>query len=58
MEQFRQAASSWDAHLIKVYEKLKGVIGPNAGKQFTPADPLVVIGFLEPKMIVKTEVGW
>lgn len=47
---FRTAGASWDHHLIEKIPPLQKVIGENAGRQFTPADPLVVVGMLNPKI--------
>uniref|UniRef100_A0A915DRJ3 Inosine/uridine-preferring nucleoside hydrolase domain-containing protein n=1 Tax=Ditylenchus dipsaci TaxID=166011 RepID=A0A915DRJ3_9BILA len=47
------ATKSWDNHLITMNTVMKDRIGvSNLGKQFTPADPLVVIGFLNPDMLI------
>lgn len=51
MEVFRRAAQSWDHHLMEKIPALQNVIGANAGKQFTPADPLVVVGMINPDLI-------
>ncbi|KAL3082725.1 hypothetical protein niasHS_010527 [Heterodera schachtii] len=46
IEKFRKAGESWDTHLVQCYEKLKDVVGPHKGRQFTPADPMTVMGYL------------
>ena len=45
------AAESWDRHVIRSIPPLGEVIGANAGQQFTPADPMVVVGMTTPKLI-------
>ena len=54
MDSFKSAGLSWDTHLIEKIPVLKGVIGENAGKQFTPADPLVAVGIANPKLITSS----
>lgn len=49
------AATSWDEHVIAKIPALKPVIEPYKGKQFTPADPLVVVGIVNPAFIVTRE---
>lgn len=50
LRQFRIAGLSWDTNLIAHYWRLRTVVGPFAGEQFTPSDPLPVIGILNPKL--------
>lgn len=47
-KQFRTAAKSWDLHLCSVNEQLRPIVEPFAGQQFTPADPITVLGALLP----------
>jgi len=47
------AAYSWDQHIIQKIPALKEVIEAYSGKQFTPADPLVVIGVINNNLIQK-----
>ena len=49
------AALSWDEHIMAKIPVLKDVIEPYKGKQFTPADPLVIVGIINPKLIVSVE---
>lgn len=55
LQVFRKAGLSWDTHLIEKIPPLKNVIGENAGRQFTPADPLVVVGLLNSKLVTSSE---
>lgn len=55
LQTFRKAGLSWDSHLIEKIPPLKNVIGENAGRQFTPADPLVIAGILRPELITSFE---
>ncbi|KAI3417552.1 hypothetical protein GPALN_013272 [Globodera pallida] len=55
IEAFRTAGLHWDTNLVEHYEKLKDTVGQYKGKQFTPADPLTVLGLLNPKLIKATE---
>ena len=49
------AARSWDNHVMDQIPALEQVIGrENAGRQFSPADSLVVIGSYNEKLAVKT----
>ena len=46
------AGSSWDNHLMDRIPHLEAAIGRgNAGKQFSPADPIVIVGASSPEMI-------
>lgn len=49
------AATSWDEHVIAKIPALKPVIEPYKGKQFTPADPLVAVGIVNPAFILTRE---
>ncbi|KAL3116586.1 hypothetical protein niasHT_001333 [Heterodera trifolii] len=51
---FRTAGKSWDTNLVQCYKKLEGIVGPYAGEQFTPADPITVLGFMKPELIKET----
>jgi len=53
-DSFLIASKSWDHHLIKKIPSLKSTIGANAGRQFTPADPAVVVGIHKPGFVTKT----
>ena len=45
------AGTSWDQHVMQAIPPLRKVIGANAGRQFTPADPIVVVGMTTPGFI-------
>lgn len=45
------AGNSWDQHVMQAIPPLREVIGANAGQQFTPADPIVVVGMTTPGLI-------
>jgi hypothetical protein len=46
------AGSSWDNHLMDRIPELENVLGrKNAGMQFSPADPVVVVGAFAPALI-------
>jgi len=46
------AGQSWDNHLMDRIPALEKIIGrQNAGRQFTPADPMVIIGKYSPEFI-------
>lgn len=48
------AGSSWDNHLMDRIPELEDVIGrENAGMQFSPADPTVIVGAFAPEFIRK-----
>jgi hypothetical protein len=48
------AGSSWDNHLMDRIPELENVIGrDNAGMQFSPADPAVIVGAFAPGFINK-----
>ncbi|KAI1695141.1 hypothetical protein DdX_19751 [Ditylenchus destructor] len=48
----QRAGKSWDDHLMEAIPALREAIGDrHAGRQFTPADALVIVGFLNPGMI-------
>ncbi|KAI1699746.1 hypothetical protein DdX_17130 [Ditylenchus destructor] len=51
----QSATASWDAHLIKEIKPLAERIGKFQGRQFTPADPVAMVGFLHPEMIESPE---
>ena len=53
------AGNSWDNHLMDRIPKLESAIGrENAGMQFSPADPTVVVGAFEPNFVKKkTPIG-
>ena len=53
-ESFLVAGNSWDHHLMKKIPPLRDIIGDNAGRQFTPADPVVVVGMARADFITKT----
>lgn len=46
---------SWNSHVIKTIPSLINIIGKYNGKQFTPADPLVVIGIINNNLIKETK---
>ena len=48
-----KAGTSWDSHLIEQIPPLANVIGCCIGKQFTPADPIVVVGMIDPSLITQ-----
>lgn len=48
------AGTSWDSHLVEQIPPLANVIGCCIGRQFTPADPIVVVGMAEPKLITQS----
>ena len=43
-ESFLVATESWDRHLMEKIPSMQAIIGDHAGRQFTPADPVVVVG--------------
>ena len=47
------ATRSWNTHVIEKIPILKPVIGPYVDTQFTPADPAVVVGMVNPKFVGK-----
>ena len=48
------SAASWDNHVMDSIPALEAVIGrDNAGAQFSPADPIVVIGAFEPELVTR-----
>lgn len=49
------AALSWDEHIMAKLPLLKDLIAPYKGKQFTPADPLVIGGIINHNLIRETE---
>ncbi len=53
------AGSSWDNHLMVRIPELESAIGKeNAGMQFSPADPIVIVGAFAPHFIKKrTPIG-
>jgi inosine-uridine nucleoside N-ribohydrolase len=53
-ESFLIAANSWDHHLMEKIPPLQAIIGDHAGRQFTPADPVVVIGMSRPDFITRS----
>jgi inosine-uridine nucleoside N-ribohydrolase len=50
---FFVAADSWDRHVMRSIPALRKVIGANVGQQFTPADPMVVVGMTTPGLILR-----
>lgn len=48
---FMVATESWDHHLMKKIPSMKTIVGDNAGRQFTPADPAVVVGMTRPDFV-------
>ena len=48
---FFVAGKSWDQHLMEQIPALRNIIGDQAGRQFTPADPMVVVGMTTPGLI-------
>jgi hypothetical protein len=48
------AGLSWDTHIIEKIPFLSSIVGPYKGKQFTPADPLVIIGIVNNHLIKRT----
>lgn len=54
IEAFFIAADSWDHHLMEKIPPLQTIIGDNAGRQFTPADPLVVVGMASGEFVTET----
>ena len=51
---FLLAAKSWDHHLIEKIPSLSTTMGNHAGRQFTPADPVVVVGIARADLITKS----
>ncbi|KAI1711426.1 inosine-uridine preferring nucleoside hydrolase domain-containing protein [Ditylenchus destructor] len=51
LRDIQTAGKSWDNHLMEKIPKLRDIIGRHAGRQFTPADPLVIVGFFNPELI-------
>lgn len=49
--EWAKASRRWDEHVMVTIPALAGVIGPHAGRQFTPADPAVVLGLLAPEIV-------
>jgi len=47
------AGLSWDKHVIEKIPMLSGIVAPYQGQQFTPADPLVIIGIINNNLIKK-----
>jgi inosine-uridine nucleoside N-ribohydrolase len=52
--EFLSAAAHWNHHVMATIPALKTVIGDNADHQFTPADPVVVVGMARPDFIVRS----
>ena len=50
------AALSWDNHIIQKIPALQLTVEPYKGKQFTPADPLIIVGIVNKKLITKSEL--
>ena len=48
------AGLSWDNHLMELIPRLREIIGPNAGRQFTPADPAIIIGIVHPEFLLES----
>ena len=48
------ASKSWDRHLIELIPALQETIGKHVGKQFTPADPAVIVGLSAPDFLRQT----
>lgn len=53
-DSFLVAAESWDHHLLEKIPPLQAIIGNHAGRQFTPADPAVVVGMTRPDFVTVT----
>jgi hypothetical protein len=45
-DSFLIATASWDHHLMEKIPSMQAIIGDHAGRQFTPADPVVVVGMI------------
>ncbi|MGY8795253.1 MAG: hypothetical protein ACKVJN_09030, partial [Woeseiales bacterium] len=54
-ESFFVAARSWNANVVKQIPYLVPIIGDHAGRQFTPADPIVVLGLSNAKLATRTQ---
>ena len=52
-ESFFVAARSWDDNVLKQIPYLIPVIGERAGQQFTPADPVVVLGLSSAELVTR-----
>ncbi len=52
-ETFLFAAGSWDHHLMEMIPPLRTVIADHAGQQFTPANPIVVVGMATPDFVTE-----
>lgn len=48
------ASLSWDMHVIEKMPNLKTLIEKHVGRQYTPADPLVVVGMVNNRLITAT----
>jgi inosine-uridine nucleoside N-ribohydrolase len=53
-DSFFVASESWDHHLLEKIPPLNAIIGNHAGRQFTPADPVVVVGMTRPDFVTET----
>jgi hypothetical protein len=47
------AAKSWDHHLMEKIPPLQAIIGDHAGRQFTPADPVVVVAISRAGLVTR-----
>lgn len=54
-ESFFVAARSWDANVLKQIPYLIPIIGDRAGQQFTPADPVVVLGLSNADFVTRVK---
>ena len=48
-----KATRSWNTHVLEKIPALEPVIRPYLDTQFTPADPVVVVGMVDPKFVGK-----
>jgi hypothetical protein len=55
-ESFFVASRSWDNHVLREIPYLVPIIGDRAGQQFTPADPLVVLGLSYDKLATRVQL--
>ena len=54
-ESFFTSSASWDSHVLQQIPYLIPIIGNHAGQQFTPADPVVVLGLSNPELVIRVQ---
>ncbi len=54
-ESFFVASRSWDEHVLQQIPYLVPIIGNRAGQQFTPADPVVVLGLSNAELATRVQ---